>query len=114
MEAENHNAGERLAAPLGSAIPRHEQARRQQMQRALKETPGLLAETLARHYASLATTAVQLRECIMAKRAGAENMDGAISHYVARLRQCHINDFGVEASWPNAEVSDRAERGSLH
>ncbi len=95
------------SSPLtGSAISRYAAEKRAQTRRALEENPAVLPETIARHYTSLATTAMQLRECIAARQAGATGMEEAIAHYVARLRQCYINDFGAEPHWPN----DTAER----
>ena len=90
------------AAVSAFSASRFEAATRELTRRALQEHPEMLPETVARHYTSLATTALQLHARIAARRAGATGMDESIAHCLAQLRQCHIIDFGVEPDWANA------------
>ena len=80
-------------------LSRFEKENRAQVRRRLMEHPEVLPELIARHYTSLATTALQLRSLIEARRHGAGGCDEAIAYYVAQLERRHIEDFGAAPSW---------------
>lgn len=89
---------------------RYEEATRERTRTLLEQNPHMLPEVVARHYTMLAIVALQLKECLYARKAGAEGMEDAIAHYLSVLRLNYIKDFGVEPNWLDGETSVSARR----
>lgn len=67
----------------------------------LTKYPAAQAETIARHYVSLAALATNLLRIIEAKRFGAtEPVDALIADQIDIIKEAHARDFGIELEWP--------------
>ncbi len=68
----------------------------------LGEHPEIQAEIIARHYASLATVALNLLQLIEARRylENAVEMDKCIEFFVEQIKTHHWQDLGIKLEWP--------------
>jgi len=72
----------------------------------LTTNPEARAETIARHYASLATTALQLIEAIEIRRDSGfttDAMENLIDTLTYRITQEHVKAFGIKLEWSTAK-----------
>ncbi len=76
--------------------------------------PDHQAETIAKHYTSHATLALNLMQLIDVRRYSEDpqNLDAAIAHCVEIIKNNHWHDFGIELEWPNNKRSDGAPKDS--
>ena len=89
---------------------RHDAILRDMVYKRLQDFPKMRAEAIAKHYASLASIALQLLHIIEATRYAppTENMEHAecaIEYLMKQIQHAHAADFGIPLDWPNAEVS---------
>ena len=84
------------------AETRIEMEKRAIAQRRLKSCPWLLAETVAKHYLSLAMSAQMLMQVIETTRqSGICKQTIALETHILRMiRNRHTMDFGTEPNWP--------------
>ena len=82
-------------------LSRYDTARMQYKYATLAQHPEMQAETIALHYASHASTAMDMMEAIEAKKhlKDSEDLDGLINHYKKILLDAHREDLGIELKW---------------
>lgn len=68
----------------------------------LGDNPDLQPEIIARHYASLAITALNLLQLIEAKRYSEQpaELDKCIKLCLNQIKSAHWQDLGLELAWP--------------
>ena len=94
----------------GSAIVQHDAMLRNMTYKQLQDFPKMRAEVIAKHYASLAHTALQLLRIIEATRYAppTENMEHAecaIEYLTKQIQHAHDADFGIPLDWPSIIVN---------
>lgn len=101
-----------LTEAAGSTSIRHDDMLRDMAYKRLQDFPNMRAEAIARHYASLANTALQLLHIIDTMRyayhgQSSEKMEYAecaIEYLTKQIQHTHAMDFGIPLDWPNEIV----------
>ncbi len=72
----------------------------------LAEHPTIQAEIIARHYTSLATTALNLLQLIEARRysENPEPLDQCIDFCLRQIKDLHWQDLGIKLEWPTRDA----------
>ena len=98
-----------LTEAAGSTSIRHDDRLRDMAYKRLQDFPNMRAEAIAKHYASLASVALQLLHIIETTRyaQSSENMkyvECAIEYLMRQIQHAHAMDFGIPLDWPNEIV----------
>lgn len=87
------------AAPPEDTASRAEALQHQETIRALKSDPQRLIEAISKHYLGVFKFAFVLKHLAEFDRAGIDSSSRAVAETLQKIRQSHLETFGVEPAW---------------